>query len=817
MKFSLSWLRTHLDTDASLETITTTLSSIGLEVEGVEDKASLAPFVTARIIEAVQHPNADRLRACRVDIGDGRERSVVCGAPNARSGLHAVFAPPGALIPGSGITLKVGEIRGVKSEGMLVSFRELALGDEHDGIIELPDDAPVGRAYAAYAGLDDPVIEIGVTPNRGDALCVRGIARDLQAAGLGTLKPWAPAAITGGFSSPVVWRIEAAADCPWILGRLIRGVRNGPSPAWLQRRLTSIGLRPISALVDITNFFTFDIGRPLHVFDADRIAGGALVLRRGAGESFRTLAGRDLTVTPDDLVIADAAGVQSLAGVIGGEASGSSEATVNVFVECALFDPVRVALSGRRHAISTDARQRFERGIDQALLPAALDAATAMIIELCGGEPSTVTEAGAEPAWQREATMRFSRLSSLGGSAIAPGDAAAILERLGFRELGRDAENITVAVPPWRNDIAGGSPLDQHAGLPPARAADASAGAVAMEPECDLVEEVLRIDGLDRIVPVSLPGRPPIPLATLTPRQARTALVRRVLAARGLAECVTYSFTAHAEAARFGATPEALRLKNPIAADLDQLRPSPLATLVQAVRRNASRGETDIALFEVGPAYAESGQALVCAGIRAGTPARHWQGVGEAPDAMQAKAHVLAVLAAAGVSAEALLVTADAPPHYHPGRSGTVRQGPKIVLAHFGALHPALLSALDLAMPACAFEIMLDAVPDPKRRRRSAPDLPALQPVRRDFAFIVGNHIFAETIVRAVRSASRKLVQDVQLFDVFSGPPLAVGERSIGIEVMFQPRERTLTDQEIEAECATIVAAVTKATGARLR
>jgi phenylalanyl-tRNA synthetase beta chain len=817
MKFSLSWLRTHLETEAPLETITTTLSSIGLEVEGVEDRASLAPFVTARIIEAVQHPNADRLRACRVDIGDGRERSVVCGAPNARTGLHVVFAPPGAVIPGSGITLRVGDIRGVKSEGMLVSFRELALGDEHDGIIELPDDAPAGRSYAAYAGLDDPVIEIGVTPNRGDALCVRGIARDLHAAGLGTLKPWQPAAITGSFASPIVWRNDAVADCPWILGRLIRGVRNGASPPWLQRRLTSIGLRPISALVDITNFFTFDIGRPLHVFDADRIAGGALILRRGAGEVFRSLAGRDLTVTPEDLVIADAAGVQSLAGVVGGDASGSTDATVNVFVECALFDPVRVAVSGRRHAMSTDARQRFERGIDQALLPAALDAATAMVCDLCGGEPSKVTAAGAEPAWQRQATMRFSRLSSLGGSAVVPDDAAAILEKLGFRELGRTAENLTVAVPPWRNDIAGGSALDQHEGLPPERAAGAAAGAAAMEPECDLVEEVLRIDGLDRIAPVSLPGRPPIPLATFTPRQTRSALVRRVLASRGLAECVTYSFVAQAEAARFGATPDVLRLKNPIAADLDQLRPSPLATLVQAVRRNASRGETDIGLFEVGPAYAGSGQALVCAGLRAGTPPRHWQGAGEVPDAMQAKAHVLAVLGAAGVSAEALSITADAPAHYHPGRSGSVRQGPKIVLAHFGALHPGLLAGLDLTMPACAFEILLDAIPDPKRRRRAAPDLPSLQPVRRDFAFVAGDHIFAETVLRAVRSASRKLVEDVQLFDVFSGPPLAEGERSIGIEVVLQPRERTLTDQEIEAECANIVAAVTKATGARLR
>jgi phenylalanyl-tRNA synthetase beta chain len=818
MKFSLSWLREHLETQASLDSITTCLSAIGLEVEGVENKAAaLSPFVTALVIEAVQHPNADRLRACRVDVGDGVERLVVCGAPNARTGLHAVFAPPGAVIPGSGITLKVGEIRGVKSEGMLVSFRELALGEEHDGIIELPDDSPVGASYAAWAGLDDPVIEIGVTPNRGDALSVRGIARDLAAAGLGTLKPWAPAQARGGFASPIVWRNEAPSDCMWVLGRLIRGVRNGPSPDWLKRRLTSIGLRPISALVDITNFLTHDIGRPLHVFDADRIAGGALTLRRGNGETFRTLAGRDLTVTDEDLVIADAEGVQSLAGIIGGEATGSTEATANVFVECALFDPVRIALSGRRHTISTDARQRFERSVDQALLPAGLDAATALILDLCGGEASEVTFAGAEPSWQRTATLRFSRLASLGGSGIGEDEAVDILQSLGFGKIAAELGRITVAVPSWRNDIAGASGLDAHAGLPADRVAALAASAAEMEQECDLIEEVLRIKGLDDIAAVSLPGRPPVPLATLTPRQSRTAMVRRLLAARGMAECVTYSFAARSEAALFGAVPEALTLKNPIASDLDQMRPSPLATLAQAVRRNAARGVPEIALFEIGPAYGEHGQTLVCAGLQAGAPARHWQGAAEAPDAMLAKAHVLAVLGACGVAAESLSVTADAAPHYHPGRSGVVRQGPKAVLAHFGALHPSVLAALDLDMPVCGFEIMLDAVADPKRRRRAPPALAAFQPVRRDFAFVVKTSVGAETVLRAARSALRSLVEDVRLFDVFTGGGLADDEKSLGIEVVLQPREHTLTDAEIESACASIVAAVTKAAGARLR
>ena len=819
MKFSMSWLREHLETDASLERISETLSSIGLEVEGVENKAAaLAPFVTARVIEAVQHPNADRLRKCRVDIGDGREISVVCGAPNARTGLHAVFAPPGAVIPGSGVTLKIGEIRGEKSEGMLVSLRELGLGEDHDGIIELPDDAPVGVGYAAWAGLDDPVIEIGVTPNRGDALSVRGVARDLAAAGLGVLKPWQPETVAGAFPSPIVWRNEEPGDCPWVLGRLIRGVRNGPSPAWLQRRLTSVGLRPISALVDVTNFFTVALGRPLHVFDADRVAGGKLVLRRGAGESFRSLVGRDLTVTAEDLVIADAAGVQSLAGIVGAEATGSTEETVNVFLECALFDPVRVALSGRRHGLSTDARQRFERGVDQALLPAAVEAATAMILEFCGGEAGEVTGAGAEPDWRRTARLRFAQLASFGGSEIAPERAAGILERLGFARAAGDADGMTVQVPSWRNDIAGVSALAQHPGFDAARAEALAVGAREMEPERDLIEEVLRIDGLDRIAPVSLPGRPPVPLATLTPRQSRAALVRRVLAARGLAEGVTYSFGAQREMALFGAAPEGLAVLNPIAADLDQMRPSPLATLAPAARRNAARGAGDIALFEVGPAYnADAGQALVAAGLHAGAAPRHWEGKISQPGAMEAKAHVLAALVALGVPMAALSVTADAPSHYHPGRSGVVRQGPKTALAWFGELHPSVLAALDIDGPACGFEIFLDAVADPKRRRRGAPDLPALQPVRRDFAFVVPAGVAAQAVLRAAQSAARGLVAEVRLFDVFEGGGLAAGERSLGVEVVLQPQERTLTDQEIEAAGAAIVAAVGKATGGRLR
>ena len=614
MKFTLSWLKSHLRTDASLDRITETLTQIGLELEGVENPgAPLASFRIAHVIETVQHPNADRLRVCKVDTGEGI-LSVVCGAPNAHTDMKAVFAAPGAYIPGSGITLKVGEIRGVQSAGMLLSAREMGLGDDHSGIIELPHDAPVGMSYPAYAGLDDPVIEIGVTPNRGDCFSVRGIARDLAAAGLGTLKPFAPAFIPPLFDGGPRWEIAFPEACPWIIGRTIRGLKNSPSPKWLQDRLTFIGLRPINALVDITNFFTFDLGRPLHVFDVAKLSGDTLTLRRGAGETMRALNGKDYVVDPEDCAICDAAGVQSIAGVIGGEATGCDETTTSVFVECALFDPIRIALTGRRHQIISDARQRFERGLDPALMPTAIEAATAMILELCGGEPGTVTMAGAEPAWQRDATMRFARIASLGGSDIPADEAVASLERLGFTVRRRDVGEVTVAVPSWRNDIAAPISLDQSPALDPAKAAKAAEGCVAVEAEHDLIEEVLRLRGLDAVPTVSLPRESPVPQATLTARQQRTAVARRALATAGLMECVTFSFMARSDAERFGDIPDALRLSNPIATDLDQLRPTPLATLAMAAKRNAARGYPDVALFEIGPAFATDapdGQKLV--------------------------------------------------------------------------------------------------------------------------------------------------------------------------------------------------------------
>jgi phenylalanyl-tRNA synthetase beta chain len=823
MKFTLSWLREHLDTDASLDRIATTLSAIGIEVEGIEDRAAaLGSFRIARVIEAVQHPNADRLRALRVDLGDGREYSVVCGAPNARTGMVGVAALPGAFIPGTGITLKVGEIRGVKSEAMMLSAREMGLGDDHSGIVDLPEDAPVGTRYVDYAGLDDPIIEIKVTPNRGDALSVRGIARDLAAAGLGTLKAWNVEPVAASYPSPLHWRIEDQRACTWVLGRAVRGLKNGPSPQWLQDQLTAIGLRPINALVDVTNFFTFAYGRPLHVFDVAKVAGPTLSMRMARpGEELLALNGKTYALTEEDGVIADAERVEALGGVIGGEHSGCDEATTECFIECALFDPVRIALSGRRHDVRTDARSRFERGIDPALLPKALDAATRMIMELCGGAASEVSAAGAEPAWARNATLRFERIAGLGGLELSRDEAERRLAALGLCTVSRDEQAITVAVPPWRNDIAGHGALSQDISLPADRARIAAEGCAAIEPECDLVEEVLRLGGLDAVPPVSLPLASPVPRPALSPKQARAALARRVLASRGMQDCVTYGFLARDQAALFGETPDSLRLENPIASDLDQMRPTPVASLAMAAARNAARGFADVALAEIGGAYRDpstgNSQLAVAAGVRAGMTALNWVAPARAVDWLDAKGDAMAVLAALGAPMAGVQVTTDAPGFYHPGRSGVLRQGPKVVLATFGELHPKIRAALDIQGPAVAFEVFLDAIAEPKKRKKGVPDLPAFQPVRRDFAFLADEGVSAEALLRAARNADKALVADVALFDLYAGDKLPAGKVSLAIQVTLQPRERTLTDAEIEAAGQKVVAAVTKATGATLR
>lgn len=817
MKFSLSWLKSWLDTNATLDDILVTLNKIGLEVEGVENQAdALKPFVIAEIIEARPHPNADRLRACRVNAG-GAELSVVCGAPNARTGLRVVFAPPGATIPTNGMVLKIGEIRGVKSEGMLTSARELGLGEDHDGIIELPQDAPVGANYAQWAGLDEPIIEIAVTPNRGDALAVRGIARDLAAAGLGTLKPFNPAPIAGKGASAIQWVNHMPEACPWIIGRTIRGVKNGPSPDWLQKRLESIGLRPINALVDVTNFFTYDLGRPLHVFDVQKLTGSTLTLRPGQdGDHFPGLAGKDVKASTEDCVIADDAGAQSLAGVTGGEKTGCDEATTDVFVECALFDRVKVAQTGQRTGIFSDARARFERGVDSQLLPQALDAATALIQQLCGGEASEVTEAGQRPEWTRQACLRFERLKGFGGSDITAPEAVASLERLGFNVVDETAACVTVAVPSWRNDVAQPQSLDQAPDLP--NALKAAEGAAEIEPELDLIEEILRLKGLDAITPVSLPTTSLIPTPILSPRQARTALTRRVLAMRGLLECVTFSFTDDSSCALFGAAPASLRLSNPIASDLNQMRPTPLVTLAQAAARNLARGFGDFGLYEVGPAYtADLSQTLVAAGLRVGktplsalTPERPY-------DVFDAKGDVLAVLANLGAPVEGITTVPSAPRYYHPGQSGTLMQGPKTILAYFGTLHPALAQKLDLPIGTVAFEIFLQTLADPKRRKKTPPALPPFQPLRRDFAFLVDVGTPAEAVLRAAKGAERNLITNVALFDNYKGKGVPEGKVSLALAVTLQPVEKSLTDAEIEAICRKIIADVNKKTGAMLR
>jgi len=821
MKFPMSWLAAHLETEADTQTICDTLTRIGIEVEGVTDPAApLTPFVIARVIEAVQHPNADRLRALRVDIGDGREYSVVCGAPNARAGMLGVAALPGAFVPGTGITLKVGEIRGVKSEAMLLSSREMGLGDDHSGIVDLPEDAPVGARYVDYAKLDDAIIEIKVTPNRGDALSVHGIARDLAAAGLGKLRRRDVRHATPAYPSPLQWRIEDPAFCPWVVGRAIRGVKNGPSPEWLQKWLLAVGLRPINALVDVTNLFTYGLGRPLHVFDVAKVHGPTLTMRMARpGESLAALNNKSYALTEADGVIADARGPEALGGIIGGEPTGCDENTTECFIESALFDPVRIALSGRRHGIVTDARQRFERGLDQALPRQALEMATATIIELVGGEPSEVSEAGAEPDWRRSAMLRFERLAGLGGLDVPRDEAIARLERLGFTELMQDATSVTVAVPSWRNDIAAPIALDQDPGLDPQRAAAAREGCAVTEAESDLVEEVLRLGGLDAVPAVSLPAATPVPAPSLDSRQRRAILARRTLAARGCQDNVTYGFVSGATAALFGGGDPALTLANPIASDLDQMRPTPLAGLALAAAANAARGLADVALSEVAAGYrgttAEGQLAMACT-LRVGATALSWATPARPVDALDAKADAQAVLEALGVSMAGVTVTTDAPAHYHPGRSGTFRMGPRSVLAHFGELHPRLRETLGLPA-AAACEVYLDAIAEPKRRRAAAPDLPPFQPVRRDLAFLVAADMPAETLLRAARGAERALVSQVALFDRYAGERLPEGQVSLAIQLTLQPRERTLTDAEIEAVVQKVVAAVAKATGATLR
>ncbi|HEU0218875.1 MAG TPA: phenylalanine--tRNA ligase subunit beta [Stellaceae bacterium] len=793
MKTSLSWLKTHLDTTATIDEIVERLVMLGHDVDGVDDPAkALADFKVARVVSAEKHPNADRLRVCIVDAGDG-EIQVVCGAPNARTGMRGVFGRAGVTVPRSAKKLEESTIRGVASRGMLMSAWELALSDDHEGIIDLPDDAPVGMRYIDYAGLGDPVIDIKVTPNRADCLGVRGIARDLAAAGVGTLKPLDTTPVPGKFKSPIGIKLTDLKACPLFLGRHIRGLKNGQSPDWLKRRLESIGLRPISALVDITNLLTFDLNRPLHVFNAGKVKGDLVVRFAKPGEKLLALNGREYELDPGITAIADDNGVQSLGGVMGGEPTGCTEATTEVFIEAALFDPVRTAATGRRLEIISDARYRFERGIDPEFTAPGLEIATRLVLDLCGGEASEVVVAGAMPEWRRKYTLRDTRIAELGGLAVAPHESSSILEILGFTvKPGADA--LVVEPPPWRGDVVG---------------------------EADLVEEVLRVNGYDEIAPVPLPRETVISRAAVEPRRRRAELVRRTLAARGLTEAVTFSFVSAAAAESFGGGQPSLRLVNPISADLDQMRPSVLPNLLDAARRNADRGFPDIALYELGPLYRDDtpeGQANVAGGLRAGgLGPRDWRVKPGEPDLFTAKEDALAALAAAGAPIDNLQVSGEPPAWFHPGRAGVLRLGPA-VLGHFGELHPEIVEAFDVKGPVAAFEVFLDAVALPRGgRTRPLLKLSVFQPVERDFAFIVDRDVAAETLLRAARGSDRKLVTDIRLFDLYEGKGLPEGKKSLAIAVTLQPQEATLTDAGIEAFSGKLVAAVEKATGGTLR
>ena len=798
MKFSLSWLKEHLETDASVAEIADRLTMLGLEVEAIDDRAAaLGAFVIGEVLEARQHPNADRLRVCMVEAGNGPVQ-VVCGAPNARTGLKGVFAPAGTYVPGSDLLLKKSKIRGEESNGMLCSEREMGLSDEHDGIIELPDDAPVGAAWAPWAGLDDAIIDIGLTPNRGDCASIRGIARDLAAAGLGTLKPLETEPVAGSFKSPMTWRRdfpEGAGDaCPYVVGRYFRNVKNGDSPQWLQDRLRAIGLRPISALVDITNWATFDLGRPLHVFDADAVAGDLVMRFARKGESVGALDGRSYDLEDGMVVIADDDAVLGIGGVMGGEGSGCGSDTVNVFLEVALFDPTRIAEAGRKLGIVSDARYRFERGIDPTSAEWGAEIATRMILDLCGGEASEPVSAGEMPDWRKSVSLRLSRTFSLGGVNVPPDAQEAILGRLGF-ETRRDGEAIQAVVPPWRPDIDG---------------------------EADLVEEVLRIHGYDDIPVVPLARENVIPRPVRDAAQKRAEDMRRGLAARGLIEAVTYSFMDEAQAALFGGVADSVRLVNPISADLSVMRPSILPNLIAAVARNQARGIDDPALFELGPQYADDtpdGQALVAAGVRAGSAApRHWSGSAAPVDALHAKADVLAALAVAGAPIDNLQTDRDVPGWYHPGRAGVLRLG-KTVLARFGEVNPRVAAAFDIDGPLVAFEVFLDAIPPVRSKGPAKPllHLSPFQPVHRDFAFVVDQAVAAGDLLRAVKSGGGKLVADVSLFDVYQGKGVEDGKKSLAISVTLQPVEATLTDEEIEKIATDITASVAKRTGGVLR
>jgi phenylalanyl-tRNA synthetase beta chain len=804
MKFTLSWLRDHLETEATLDEIAEALTDLGLEVEAIDDPAArLGAFRIARILEARPHPDADRLRLCRVEVldaatGGSSEVQVVCGAPNARTGLVGVFAPVGTHIPGTGVDLKPGMIRGEASNGMMVSERELELSDDHEGIIDLPADAPLGVRYIDWAGLDDPMIHIKVTPNRPDALGVRGIARDLAARGLGRLKPLSVAPVPGAFASPLRVEIDPALKtrgCPHFAGRVIRGVRNGPSPDWLARRLRAIGLRPISALVDITNFFTYGLNRPLHAFDLAKVSGDVLRIHPAAGgEEILALDGKTYRLEAGMMAISDANGVESIAGIMGGEATGCTEATIEVFLESAWWDPITVAATGRALKVNSDARYRFERGVDPEFTLPGLDMATRMVLEMCGGEASDLAEDGAPIETARSYRFDPSAVARLVGMDLPEAEQRATLEALGFK-----LEGDRVAPPSWRPDVLG---------------------------DADIVEEVARVASLTRLEgrPMARPAGVPAPI--LTTGQKRERMARRQLAALGYHECVSYSFIEAAAAARFGGGGDPVRLDNPISSEMTHLRPDLLPGLLAAAARNQARGFMDLALFELGPVFAggEPGEeAIHATGLLVGHAGpRDPHGSRRAVDAFDAKADAEAVLFALGAPAR-LQADRQVAGWFHPGRAGRLTLGPKRALATFGELHPRVLRGHGIKGAAVAFTVELAAIPEPRRAGATRPALAIsdLQAVERDFAFVLDARTEAQAVVQAAQGADKALIESVRVFDEFAGPKAEVqmgeGRKSLAITVRLQPKDRTLTEDEIEAVSARIVEKVARATGGSLR
>ena len=800
MKFTLSWLKEHLETDASLDIITERLTMIGLEVEKIIDKAdSLKDFLVADVLEVKNHPNADRLKVCKVNNGSSIFE-VVCGAPNVRVGIKGVFAPPNSYIPGTGIKLKPTKIRGVLSNGMLLSEREIGISDEHDGIIELSTKAPIGAIASQILNLDDPIIEIAITPNRGDCLGVRGIARDLSASGLGNLKPLAHKPVPGIFNSPIEVKLNFSPNssnaCPYFIGRYIRKVQNGESPEWLKDKLTSIGLRPISALVDITNLMTFDLGRPLHVFDGACLNGNLEVRLAKLNEGFLGLDGKEYTLDDTMCVITDEEKVQAIGGIIGGENSGCTTSTTNVFLECAYFNPIRTATTGRKLQINSDARFRFERGVDPDFLTSGAEIATRLILDLCGGEPSTLLVSGTKPDIERKIELRLSRVKSLSGVNVPKDDIQRILLLLGFSVEG-EHDVLKVSVPTWRNDIVS---------------------------EACLVEEVIRIFGFDKIPIVPIKLDTSLPERALEPFQQRQFNIRRLLAQRGLTEAVTYSFLSSNDARLFGGINPKLKLVNPISGDLSSMRPSLLPNLINAAQKNSAHANPNSALFEIGPQFNGDkpvDQIIIAAGIRCiEMGERHWLKTLRPVDVFDVKSDVLNALTLIWSGTKKLHPNNGAASWYHPGRSGTYRLGPQNILAYFGEIHPTILNEMNIKGTIVGFEIFIDNIPfakDIKTARREHLKIPPYQKIERDFSFIVDKEINASKLVSAAINVDKNLITNVKIFDIFLDKALGENKKSIAINATFQPTLKSLTDKEIDGISQQIVKSVKMATGGVLR